>query len=181
MGTSKALPKSFYNRPAEKVARELLGHFLVRVIDDRKQIGKIVETEAYLGEQDLAAHASKGRTGRTEVLYGEAGHAYVYRIHQYHCLNVSAEEIGNPGCVLFRALEPIENIDLPVNGPGKLCRALNIDKSLYGVDMTDSSSPLYITKNAEDFDVITTPRIGISKAVDWPLRFFIKDNPFVSR
>lgn len=163
------------------MAPELLGKYLVRQIGDIKMVGKVVETEAYLGEHDSAAHSSKGRTKRTEVLYGEAGRAYIYQIHRYHCLNVSTEEVGNPGCVLIRALEPIQNISESVSGPGRLCRALDITKDLYGVNMTNIHSPIYFAENEEKVEVEVSPRIGITKAVDWPLRFYIKDNLFVSR
>lgn len=181
MGTVNTLHRTFFNRPTEVVARELLGKILVRKIGSQEQIGKIVEVEAYLGESDPAAHAYKGKTKRTEVLYGEPGRAYIYQIHRYHCLNVSVEKEGYPGCVLIRALEPVHNIKESVSGPGRLCRTLCINKELYGVDMTDHKSSLYIVDTKEKININVSPRIGITKAIDWPLRFFVKDNPYVSR
>lgn len=195
MSINKPLPRQFFNRPAEVVGKELLGKFLVRTINGNKLVGKIVEVEAYLGKEDLAAHASKGITKRTEVLFSEPGRAYVYQIHQQNCLNV-VTETNRPSCVLFRALEPISGAEQmqsfrPVeiirnltNGPGKLCQAMNITKELYATELTISSSPLYIAESGQVIsknEMVVGPRIGISKAKDLPLRFLIKDNPFVSR
>lgn len=177
---NEALPRSFFSRPSQAVAPDLLGKLLVRKIGKIKFVGKIVEVEAYLGEEDPAAHAAKGRTGRTEVLYGEPGRAYIFQIHTHNCLNI-VTETDKPSCVLFRALEPVSKNFDNTNGPGKLCRALHITKELYGVDMTRSDSPLYIVDSNEQFEVVTSARIGISKAADWPLRFHVKDNPYVSR
>ena len=154
----------------------------------------IVETEAYLGPEDLAAHASRGRTKRTEVLFGPAGHAYVYFIYGMHeCLNVVADTDGSPGCVLIRALQPLCGISRmrehrawsgPVrgltNGPGKLTQALAITRKLYGAPL---NGPLSIRRWRESpaFTIAATPRIGISQCVDWPLRFVWAGHPCLSR
>lgn len=192
----ESLPKSFYEFDTRIVAEKMLGKLLVRQIDEDILVGKIVETEAYLGELDPAAHASFGKTARTKVLYGEPGHAYVFSLHGRHCLNAVAEPVGKPGCVLIRALEPLEDIaymrqlrnrgEIPdielTNGPGKLCQALQIDMTLYGIDFTHPDSPLRICYNQTDtpFESAVSRRIGITKASDWDLRFYIKGNPFVS-
>ena len=164
------------------VARELLGKSIV--LGDRA--GRIVETEAYLdrnehGEVDLAAHSSKGLTPRTRVIYGPPGHAYVYLIYgMYDCLNLVCEAAGKPGCVLIRALEPLRGLDgVAANGPGKLTRAMGIDRTLNGSDVT--LGPLTVVdEGAGDFAVEVSRRIGIRHCVDWPLRFYIRDSPFVS-
>jgi DNA-3-methyladenine glycosylase len=131
-----ALPRPFYARATLTVARELLGMHLVHAQEGRRQVGRIVEVEAYKGPEDLAAHSSKGRTQRTEVMFGPAGHAYVYLIYGFwHCLNVVTARDGVPHAVLIRALEPIEGIDNTTHGPGLLCRALGIDRTLNGADL----------------------------------------------
>jgi DNA-3-methyladenine glycosylase len=190
------LPSHFYNRPTVTVAQELLGKFLIRHFEDKPFIGKIVETEAYLGKDDAAAHSAVGRTKRTQILFGEPGRAYVYQLRSYYLLNVVTEAIDTPTCVLFRALEPIQGIDLVrktiglrstketrlLNGPGKLCRALEINLSHYGLDLSCPDSPFYIADGPPDsFEIEATTRIGISKAVEPLLRFTIKGNPFLSR
>lgn len=191
IASSRVLPRSFYGRATADVARGLLGKVLVH----GRCAGRIVEVEAYLGLEDLAAHASKGITERTRVLFGPPGHAYVYFIYGMHeCLNVVAEPDGVAGCVLIRALEPLAGLremrtrrpkartiqDL-ASGPGKLTAALNITRRLYGADLTHS--PLTIRKLLQEpeFQVVTTPRVGIQRCADWPLRFLIAGNPFVSR
>ncbi|PIZ00296.1 DNA-3-methyladenine glycosylase [bacterium (Candidatus Howlettbacteria) CG_4_10_14_0_8_um_filter_40_9] len=152
----KKLDKKFFERDTLFVVKDLLGKYLVRELKVKRKkkkvfVGKIVETEAYIGEDDLACHASKGRTNRTEMMYGEAGHAYVYMIYgMYHCLNIVTEKEGFPAAVLIRAIEPILD-DVPVqdlkkmgSGPGKLCRWMEIDRGLNGADVTKSEE-LYIT------------------------------------
>ncbi len=155
----------------------------------------IVETEAYLGGDDLAAHSARGVTDRTRVIFGPPGHAYVYFIYgMYECLNLVAEPPGHPGCVLIRALEPVAGIDLMrtrrpaarkledlASGPGKLTLALGITRAQNGADVT--RGPLVVRAPAEPrkFDIATSPRIGITQCADWPLRFYILANPFVSR
>ena len=167
-----ALPRDFYERPTIEVARDLLGKTLIH----RRRAGRIVEVEAYLGEQDRAAHAWSGRTRRTEVLYGPGGYCYVYLVYgMYHCLNVVAETAGSPGCVLVRALEPLCGIETkpPCNGPGRLTRALGIDLRQYGADLT--AGPLTVRDALRPLTEIvqTGTRIGIRHATDWPLRFWL--------
>jgi DNA-3-methyladenine glycosylase len=193
---SAPLPRAFYHRPAIEVARALLGTILVHVTSSgRTTAGRIVETEAYLGLQDRAAHSWRGITPRTRVLFGEPGHAYVYLIYgMYECLNVVAEPEGSPGCVLIRALEPLEGIprmrrrrpaaraieDL-ANGPGKLTLALGIGRRHNGADLTSGPLTIHPPQQREEIQIGVSPRIGIKHCADWPLRFFIKGNRFVSR
>jgi DNA-3-methyladenine glycosylase len=134
---SETLPREFYRRSTLDVARDLMGCFLVRRIGRKTVRARIVETEGYVGEDDLACHASKGRTKRTEVMYGDPGHAYVYLIYgMYHCLNIVTEEKGFPAAVLVRAVE-VEGVpSKETNGPGKLCRFLEIGRDLNGWDLT---------------------------------------------
>lgn len=143
---------------------------------------RIVETEAYLGLSDEASHAWRGPTPRTKVVFGPPGHAYVYLIYGiYNCLNFVAEPEGSPGCVLIRALEPIAGVESETNGPGKLTRAMGIDLRHNGADLTRGSLIVHEPAAAEAFEIGVSPRIGIAKNPDWPLRFFISGNPFVSR
>jgi DNA-3-methyladenine glycosylase len=190
-----ALPRSFYARDTEVVARELLGAVLECEVGGERVSGRIVETEAYVGEHDLACHAAAGHTARTAPLYGPPGLSYVYFIYgMYWCFNAVTRREGEPSAVLVRALEPVDGIatmrrrrptarreaDL-TNGPGKLCLALGIDGSLNRHDLR--RAPLVIRRGqpVDDADVVVTPRIGITEAADWPLRWFVRDNPFVSR
>src|SRR6202167_2145872 len=178
------LPRSFYARNTIEVARGLLGKVLVH----GETSGKIVETEAYLGGDDLAAHSARGITDRTRVIFGPPGHAYVYFIYgMYECLNLVAEPDGQPGCVLIRALKPVAGLDIMrrrrpaarrpedlASGPGKLTLALAITRAHNGADVT--RGPLVVHAPAEPrvIDIETTPRIGITKCADWPLRFLIR-------
>jgi len=178
------LPREFYDRDTILVARELLGKYLVHVVDDVEYIGKIVETEAYLGPHDLAAHSSKGRTARTEIMFGPPGHAYVYLIYGiYHCMNVVTEREGHASAVLLRAVEPVKNLVGRTQGPGLLCRAMKIDRRLNGHDLLSDS--FYIAESAvEKFHITKRPRIGVDYAKHWAkrhLRFYIKGNVFVSK
>lgn len=179
------LPRAFYARDTEAVARELLGKNLVRVVDGVERVGRIVEVEAYLGPHDLAAHSSRGRTPRTKVLFGPPGHAYVYIIYGiHHCLNVVTESPGRGAAVLLRALEPLRNVEGRTQGPGLLCKALNVDKRLNGYDLLGDE--LYLTAGAETapFVIVEQPRVGVDYAGEWagkPLRFYIQGNPFISR
>jgi DNA-3-methyladenine glycosylase len=130
------LPRAFYDRDTQIVARELLGKLLVHRADGVERIGRIVETEAYLGEHDLAAHSARGRTARTQIMFGPPGHAYVYFIYgMYYCMNVVTEPAGHASAVLLRALEPVQNLDGRTAGPGLLCRAMHIDRQLNGHDL----------------------------------------------
>jgi DNA-3-methyladenine glycosylase len=177
------LKRDFYNRPTVEVARALLGKILVH----GPTAGIIVETEAYLGRDDLASHSARGITDRTRVIFGPPGHAYVYLIYGiYECLNLVVEPDGQPGCVLIRALEPVAGIDIMrrrrptarkaedlASGPGKLTLALAITRAQNGVDVT--RGPLVVRAAAEPraLHIETTPRIGISKCADLPLRFVV--------
>lgn len=173
------IKKSFYNKDTKTVAKELLGKFLVHEIDGKKLIGRIVETEAYYGENDPASHACKGITPRNKIMFGPPGKAYVYFIYgNYYLLNIVAEKKGKAGAVLIRALEPVKNIK-NTNGPGKLTREMKITREHNGLDVT--KKPLYILNNKSSFDIVKTTRIGIKKGDDLLLRFYIKGNKFVSR
>jgi len=169
------LVRDFYARDTLKVAGELLGQRLVRVIDGERLSGLIVETEAYIGEEDRACHASRGRTPRTEVMYGPPGHAYIYFIYgMHHCLNVVTDRMGFPAAVLIRGIQPQEGVEYMrrnrgfrpegelTNGPGKLCQALAIDRSLNGLDLSQSDL-LFIEETAgvDLGEIEVTPRIGI--------------------
>lgn len=184
------LQRGFYERTTERVARDLLGKVLVH----GPAAGIIVETEAYPGGDDLASHSSRGITPRTRVIFGPAGHAYVYFIYgMYECLNIVAEPEGRPGCVLIRALEPVDGIEMMrrrrpaarkleelASGPGKLTLALAITRAQYGADMTRGSLVVRETQELRRVPVEVTPRIGIRECADRPLRFLIKGNRFVS-
>jgi DNA-3-methyladenine glycosylase len=172
------LPREFYARPAVEVARGLLGQVLVH----GRRAARIVEVEAYLGLDDRAAHASRGVTPRTRVLFGPPGHAYVYLVYgMYDCLNLVAEPDGTPGCVLIRAVEPLCGITLATNGPGKLTRALDITRRHYGRDVTRGSLTVRHAPAPLAETVLTSPRIGIRENIDWPLRFYLGGNEFVSK
>lgn len=162
--SSELLRREFYSAPAIEVARGLLGC----VLEFKGRGGRIVEVEAYLGEGDEAAHSSRGITPRTRVIFGPPGHAYVYLNYGIHyCLNVVAEPEGQAGCVLIRSVEGIGD------GPGKLTRALGINKEQNGCDLTQG--PLTIHNGRPPLQIVTTPRIGIRKCADLPLRFLAKD------
>ena len=185
------LDRSFYARPATEVARDCLGKILIH----GSAAGRIVEVEAYLGVGDRAAHAWRGVTNRTRVIFGPPGHAYVYFIYgMYECLNFVAEPEGQAGCVLIRALEPLAGLPLMrrrratnkgiehlANGPGKLTLAMGITRRLNGADLI--SGPLQVRglRRDDPFEVQVTPRVGIRHNADWPLRFVIAGNRFLSR
>lgn len=181
------LPKKFYQVPTTELAQALLGKRLVRVWRGRRLSGLIVETEAYLGVEDRAAHTFGGRnTERVQSMYLEGGHAYVYFIYGMHyCLNVVAGRKGVPEAVLIRALEPDEGVQGRCDGPGRLCKALRIDKSLDGVDLRGEI--LFVEQPAARRDkeeIGSGPRIGVDyagEAAKWPLRFFWKGNENLSR
>jgi DNA-3-methyladenine glycosylase len=179
------LPRSFYARDAVTVARALLGMNLVHVMDGVARVGKIVETEAYLGPHDLASHSSKGRTKRTEVMFGPAGHAYVYLIYGIHWnMNVVCARKDVAAAVLLRALEPVMNLTGRTQGPGLLCKAMGIDKTRYGWDLLSDELFVARPKATENIKVVRTTRIGVDYAGAWaarPQRFFIDKNPFVSK
>lgn len=198
----KVLDKDFFVGSTEEITQKLLGKLLCRSIGTRAWKGKITEAESYLGEKDLAAHASHGRTKRTETMYGPPGHAYIYLIYgMYNCLNVVTQEEGVAEAVLIRALEPVmldcekiipeqavhngRRIDKILNGPGKLCREFKIDKALNGVAFSRKNG-LWL-EEYEDISperIVRAKRIGVEYARHWkdkPLRFYIKDSPFVSK
>jgi len=179
------LPRGFYDRDTVEVARDLLGKHLVHVVAGVERVGRIVETEAYLGPHDLAAHSAKGLTPRTRVMFGPPGHAYVYMIYGMHfCVNVVTQEEGKASAVLLRAVEPVKNVDGRTQGPALLCKAMAIDKRLNGHDLI--SGDLYIAdpRDGADIRIVRRPRIGVDYAGHWArrlLRFYIKGNPFVSK
>ena len=194
------LKRGFYEHDIFAVAKELLGKTIVHETPEGVVSGKIVETEAYLGPEDKASHAFGGRrTGRTETQFGPKGHAYIYLIYGlYYCFNTTAGKVpGKPEAVLFRALEPLEGIELMqkrrpaakgnvkklANGPSKLCMAMGLSKKQNGADLC--VPPFYIEEGARvsEKDVVLTTRIGVDYAYEWkhkPWRFYIKDNEFVS-
>jgi DNA-3-methyladenine glycosylase len=178
------LPRSFYGRDTVTVARELLGKEIVHRDEAGLTSGIIVETEAYPGGDDLASHSAVGITERTRVIFGPPGHAYVYLVYGvYDCLNFVVEREGAPGCVLIRAVEPVKGIEMMrrrrpraksdrdlANGPGKLTMALGITRGDNGRDLTRGT----LTVHARDevpFEIQVTPRIGITKCAELPLRF----------
>jgi DNA-3-methyladenine glycosylase len=176
------LKRDFYSRNTLTVAKDLLGCKISRKLDGKVYSGIIVETEAYT-QDDPACHAFRGRTPRSATLFGKPGLAYVYFIYgMYYCLNFVTEPENTAGAVLIRALEPIPPL-ANTNGPGKLCRALGIDRELNEADVTDKKSGLWVERCLEipPEKVVTTGRIGIKVATDCPWRFYIADNPFVSK
>jgi len=187
----RKLPRSFYDRDTIEVAHDILGKYLIHQDNGIERIGRIVEVEAYLGPHDLAAHASKGLTPRTKVMFGPPGHAYIYLIYgMYYCLNVVTQEEGHASAILLRALEPIQNTEGKTQGPGLLCKAMHIDKTLYGEDLLGDTLYLTYPKSAHSKDktaivIVSRPRVGVDYAgEEWAkklLRFYIKDNPYVSK
>jgi len=190
------LSRLFYQQSTLDVARQLLGKYLVRKHQDGTTVGRIVETEAYVGPEDRACHASRGRTARTKIMFGPAGYAYVYLVYGFHnMLNIVTEAVDFPAAVLIRAVEPVQGVELMrarrqteqqqnlASGPGKLCQAFAIDRKLNGDDLC--GKVLYLEHRGEPVSqVVTTPRIGVDYAGPWkdkPWRFLIKDNEFVSK
>ncbi len=189
----KILPRSFYDRETEIVAREMLGAILECSTPEGTASGIIVETEAYIGEHDPACHAAVGRTRRTEPLYGRPGTSYVYFIYGVHwCFNAVTRGAGLPSAVLIRAIEPLKGQalmqerrgDVPAanltNGPGKLCAALGIDGALNGLSLQRRPIVIREGEPVDETLIQVTPRIGITKAAEWPLRYVIVGNPWVS-
>jgi DNA-3-methyladenine glycosylase len=180
------LPLAFYNRPALVVARELLGKTLVHQDNGLRRAGRIVEAEAYVSDRDLACHASKGLTPRTEVLFGPPGRAYVYFIYgMYYCFNVVTQPEGVAAAVLVRAIEPTDGIPpgLKTDGPGKLCRALGITLSQNCEDLLGDRVYLEESPTLPPSRIRRGPRIGVDYAGPWagkPYRFWVRGNPFVS-
>lgn len=194
MQTNKILPFSFYRRPAEVVAFELLGCFLIYEFKDGVFVGgKIVETEAYLGEDDPACHSARGKTRANEVMFGPAGRAYVYHIYGRHlCFNITTDVEEIASAVLIRALEPLVGLEIMMqnrgkkehltDGPARLTEALGITKENNGQNLV--KGPIYVLDKIEKIkkeDISVKPRIGITKASEWPLRFYLKDSKWVSK
>jgi DNA-3-methyladenine glycosylase len=179
------LAREFYDRPAIQVAPDLLGKVLVHVRDGVRQVGRIVEVEAYLGPHDLAAHSARGLTPRTRVMFGPPGHAYVYLIYGIHCcMNVVTEPEGMASAVLLRGIEPLEGIEGRTQGPGLLCQAMGIDRRLNGHDLLSRDFYVAALPDVPRFTVVKRPRIGVDYARHWArrlLRFYIKGNPYISK
>lgn len=194
------LQKTFYQQDLLTVSKRLLGKTLIHKTDDAVTAGKIVETEAYLGPEDKAAHSSGGRrTPRNEVMYGLKGYAYVYLIYgMYNCINVTAGSVeGKPEAVLIRALEPVEGLELMTkrrgalgkqvnltNGPGRLCMAMGISRVQNMLDLTESQLFIEDAPEVAAEDVVASKRVGVDYAGDWkdmPWRFYVKNNLFVSK
>lgn len=183
------LPRDFYeSTDTLSIAHKLLGKYLIRQQRRRIWIGRIVETEAYIGETDPACHAYRGLTPRTKVMYGPPGHAYVYFTYGMHfMLNVVTEKAGFPAAVLVRALEPVSGFPVddprPASGPGKLCKNMQIDKTLNGLPLF--KKPLWIAGDPdlkdEDLAVRWSPRIGITGGQEKIWRAYLYGNPYVSR
>lgn len=198
----RLLPRAFFEAPPDQVAPRLLGKLLVHRTRDGLLAGRIVEAEAYLGPHhippDPAAHAHRGPTPRNRVLFGPAGHAYVYAIYgRYFCMNVSCEAEGHAGCVLLRALEPVVGLAVMArhrglapgapaqafaSGPGRLCQALGLTRPRHnGLDLTGQGSPLQLRDDGHPIgELLVTPRIGIRAATGWPLRFALAGHACVS-
>jgi DNA-3-methyladenine glycosylase len=186
----KILPREFYDRPTLRVARDLIGARLVRILNGKKLVGLIVETEAYISENDLACHAKAGLTPRTAPMYGAAGHAYVYFTYGNHwMLNAVTEREGFPAAVLIRAIQPIEGVEIMSKrrggrdtfGPGKLTQAMGIGKRENAADLTEPASKLWIEAGVDVPNSLVTksPRVGLNNTPEpWlskPWRFKVKD------
>jgi DNA-3-methyladenine glycosylase len=193
---SMKLARDFYEQPTVKVAQQLLGKYLVRVHPDGVAMGMILETEAYVGLEDKASHASRGPTRRNAIMFGPAGFAYVYLIYGVHyCLNAVTEQEEYPAAVLIRATQPCEGIDLMrarrrkqdvrllANGPGNLCQAFGIKRCLNGIDLC--GDVLFVEDlGASPADIVVTTRVGVEYAGPWkdmPWRFYIAGHPGVSK
>jgi DNA-3-methyladenine glycosylase len=193
------LSRDFFARDTLIVARSLLGRRLVRLLDEKRLSGRIVEVEAYIGEHDEASHARPGRTARNAPMYGPPGHAYVYLIYgMYHCLNVVTEREGFPAAILIRGLEPLEGLEVMrerrggrpdeqlTSGPGRLCEALAVDRQFDGADLCgpDARLLLEVGEPVSDDGVSVGPRINVrgnETAVNALWRFYVEGNRHVSR
>ena len=178
------LPLTFFQRDAETVAKELIGKDIERRVDAIIFRARIVETEAYVGAHDLACHAARGRTPRTEVMFGPGGHAYIYFIYgMYHMLNFVTGKTGDAQAVLIRAAEPLGDWHADLSGPGKLARALNLTRAQNGLLLTTPKLHVIDPRNGSP-TILTSPRIGVDYAGDWRhkhLRFFDGNSKAVSR
>jgi DNA-3-methyladenine glycosylase len=199
--TFAPLRRSFFEPSAQRVAPRLLGHWLIRQLPEGYCGGPIVETEAYLADDDPASHAYGGETARNSVMFGPPGRAYVYLIYGFHfCVNAVCHRVGRAEAVLIRAVEAEfgremmrKNRPSPAeiglsNGPGKLCAALAIDRKIDGADLCDATAPLFIARNLEVArfrrqrgPMVIATRVGITRAAHLPLRFFLDGSPFISR
>jgi len=193
VNTGDILPRSFYDRDVQVVARELLGKLIMRRSQAGWCVGRIVETEAYLPEGDPACHAFRGKTKKNTTMFGKPGLAYVYPIHARYCMNAVTEAAGRPCAALLRAVEPIEGIGLMQNrrgldkvidlcrGPARFCEAFDVNRALDGWDLTRGER-LWIAPNSEivDFEIACSPRIGVTSAKKIPLRYFVRGSEFVS-
>lgn len=200
------LEREFYNRDSVTVAKELLGKYLAHVVEGEELVGKIVEVEAYMGPDDKAAHSyNNRRTERNEIMYGGPGYAYVYIIYgMYNCMNVVVQQPGKPQAILMRGLEPVKGLeDIAklrfgksyeeltkkerfglTSGPGKLCQAFGIDRRQNGEDLCGDKIYILKDETEESFEMVSTTRINIDyaeEAKDYPWRFYIKGNPYVSK
>lgn len=190
---AEKLPRSWYARPAPDLARSLLGTILVRREGAAELRGRIVETEAYTGEQDPGSHAYRGPTRRTQVMFGAAGHLYVYLTYgMHHCMNVVSDGVGVAGAVLLRAAEPLAGIEFMqvrrggrtgtdlCNGPAKLCQAFGITRSQNGVDLLGDE--IWIEcPSLSTVEIAVSTRVGLTAGKELPLRFYFPGNPYVSR
>jgi DNA-3-methyladenine glycosylase len=196
----KILPRKFYTREVKAVAKDLLGKILVNKNGNSILAGKIVEVEAYDGKIDQAAHTFIGKTKRNEIMFNEGGYFYVYFSYGAHyCCNVVTGKKGHGTAVLIRAIEPVNGVKKMIknrygrdllnererfnltSGPGKVCQAMGINKSHYGDDLTNSSIFILDSQKVRKDLIVVTKRIGIKKSVELPWRYYIKDNPYVSR
>ncbi|MBO8169482.1 MAG: DNA-3-methyladenine glycosylase [Thermoanaerobacteraceae bacterium] len=187
------LPLSFYRRRADVVAKDLLGKELVFTTKEGSTSGIIVETEAYLGPGDAASHSARGKTGRNATMFGPAGRAYVYLIYGIHyCFNITTDKDTVPSAVLIRALEPRQGIELMqrrrgkenvrelCSGPGKLAQAMGFDKSVDGSSVLTDKLCVRECREVAESEIVTTTRIGITKAAHLPLRFYIANSRYIS-
>ena len=194
MKKRKILPRRFYERNPEVVAKDLLGKIIVRRLDDDILSGMIVETEAYYGPGDPASRAYDGMKNFNRLMWLDPGVAFIYNVHKYWMFNVVAHEPGGVGAVLIRAVEPIDGVEIMMknrgvynelieltSGPGRFTVAFKIDKSLNGTNLTSAENPIYITDNKVQFEIKSSKRIGVRADLDRDLRFYIKGNKFVSK
>jgi len=194
MKKRKILPRRFYERNPEVVAKDLLGKVIVRKLDDNILSGMIVETEAYYGPGDPASRAYDGMKNFNRLMWLEPGVAFIYNVHKYWMFNVVAHEPGGVGAVLIRAVEPLDGVEIMrknrgvydelielTSGPGRFTVAFKIDKSLNGTDLTSAENPIYIIDNKVQFEISSSKRIGVRADLPRDLRFYIKGNKFVSK
>ena len=196
----KILPRKFYTREVRAVAKDLLGKILIKKDGNSILAGKIVEVEAYDGKIDQAAHTFIGKTKRNRIMFNEGGYFYVYFTYGTHyCCNVVTGKKDHGTAVLIRAIEPVKGVKKMIenrygrdllnekerfnltSGPGKVCRAMGINKSHYGADLTDGTIFILDSQKVQKNMIVVTKRVGIKKSIELPWRFYIKDNPYVSK